>query len=567
MLSNVHVKNFALIDEADITLSDNLNILTGETGAGKSILLGAVGLALGFRTSKDVVRANADYCLSELTFSNINEHVHEIAADMGIDCTDDEIIISRKLMSGGKSIIRINSETVTASAARKITGELIDIYGQHEHISLLDESKHLEIIDRFLGTKASELKTELKVSYQRYAALKAELDGLEYEPAKRARDTDRLSSEIEEIENAHLVPKEEERLKEQRKMLMNSGQIMEALNTACGAIDDNDGCSDRVSAAIRALGHVSEYNEELSGFLDMMSDIDEKLTDVTRAMKEYLDGMSDSQEELENVNLRLDLIYRLKNKFGNTFDEINEYLENAKKELEKLDDFEQYAKKLEIRYKEAEDETSKLAAKLSKLRSNAADVLKKDITKALEDLGFNRTHFDISLTSKDGLHADGTDNASFMISLNPGEEPKPLSKIASCGEMSRIMLAIISVFAGRETIDTLIFDEIDSGISGIAASKVAEKLALISSGRQVICITHLPQIAAMADAHFKVEKSVDDASTSVHIAKLDDKRSTDELARIMGGDKASDSIMKAAGDIKASSGTRKREIRKEHKSI
>ncbi|MCR5684659.1 MAG: DNA repair protein RecN [Lachnospiraceae bacterium] len=562
MLSNVHVKNFALIDEADIVLDNNLNILTGETGAGKSILLGAVNLALGSRTNKDVIRQNADYCLSELTFTHLNEAVLSVASQMGIDCDDDEIVVSRKLLSSGKSVIRINSETVTASAARRVTSELIDIYGQHEHISLLDESKHLEIIDRFLGSDVEKIKKELRSKYDIYSGLKAELDSLENDPARRAREIDRLNSEIEEIESAKLIPGEEERLKEERRVLMNSGQIREALSLTCTLIEEDDGCSDRISAAIKALGHVCEYTEELSGFLDDISDIDQRLTDVNRSMKSYLDGITDSEEELENISNRLDLIYRLKNKYGNTYEQIENYLEQIKEELVKNEDYERYAAGLTLKTEEAEEEVEKLSKELSGLRQKASRSLQKDIEQALSDLGFNQTRFEISITARSGLHADGIDNAAFMISLNPGEELKALSKIASGGEMSRIMLAIISVFANRETIDTFIFDEIDSGISGIAASKVADKLAGISKDRQVICITHLPQIAAMADTHFKVEKNVDEDVTLVHIHKLSEDGINDELSRIMGGDESAGSIKKAAKDIKTSSDTRKKKLRK-----
>ncbi|MBO4416115.1 MAG: DNA repair protein RecN [Lachnospiraceae bacterium] len=562
MLSNVHVKNFALIDEADIGLDDNLNILTGETGAGKSILLGAVNLALGGRASKDVVRQNADFCLAELTFNRLSPAALEAADELGIECSDDEIVISRKLMSNGKSVIRVNSETVSAAAVRKLTGELIDIYGQNEHISLLSSAKHLDIIDRFAGEEAGKLKQTIKAGYAEYKKLQDEYDGLENDPARRARDIDRLNSEIEEIENAAIKDGEEEELKDRRRVLMNAGQIIEALNSASEALYGSDGCSDLLSQAVRALSRVEALDEKLSGYLDDLSDIDSRLSDIYRDIKDYLDSMPESDEELENVEQRLELVMRLKSKFGNSLDEINEYLENDKEELNKLLDFENYTTELKKKLESSKDSVMKQCIKLSGMRKKAAEALKKRISDALLDLNFNQARFDIDMSVKDEPHAEGIDSAEFLISLNPGEELKSLSRIASGGEMSRIMLGIISVFASRETIDTLIFDEIDTGISGIAASKVADKLCSIAEGHQVICITHLPQIAAMADAHFKVEKSVENSKTVVSIERLEESGITGELARILGGEESSGSVMKAAADIKNSTTIRKNEIRR-----
>ncbi|MCR5322834.1 MAG: DNA repair protein RecN [Lachnospiraceae bacterium] len=562
MLSNVHVKNFALIDEADIGLDDNLNILTGETGAGKSILLGAVNLALGGRASKDVVRQNADFCLAELTFGRLSRGAVEAARELGIECDDDEIVISRKLMNNGKSIIRINSETVSAAAARKLTGELIDIYGQNEHISLLSSAKHLDIIDRFAGEEAEKLKSVIKKEFADYKKLKDEYEGLENDPARRARDIDRLNSEIEEIENAALKDGEEEELKARRRVLMNAGQIMEALNAASEALCGNDGCSDMLSQTIKSLNRVEALDEKIGDHLEGLYEIDSRISDIYRDIMDHLDTMPESDEELEEVDRRLELVMRLKSKFGNSVADITEYLENDKDELNKLLDFENYAKELQNKLEKAENSVMKQCEKLSNMRKKAAEVLKNKISDALLDLNFNQARFDIDMSVKAEPHAEGIDSAEFMISLNPGEELKSLSKIASGGEMSRIMLGIISVFASRETIDTLIFDEIDTGISGIAASKVADKLCSIAEGHQVICITHLPQIAAMADAHFKVEKSVENDKTVVSIEKLEEKGVVGELARILGGEESSKSVMQAASDIKSSATARKKEIRK-----
>ena len=561
MLSNVHVKNFALIDEADINLDDNLNILTGETGAGKSILLGAVNLALGSRASKDVIRRDCDFCLAELTFNRLSDQALEAARELGIECANDEIVVSRKLFTNGKNVIRINSETVSAAAARKLTGELIDIYGQNEHISLLSPSRHLEIIDRFAGEEAEELKSRIRSEYASYKKLRDEYDSLENDPAKRARDIDRLNSEIDEIEAAALKEGEEEKLKAKRRTLMNAGQITEALNYVCGIMYDNDGCSDKISSAIRALTRAEVLDDSLGSYLEELNEIDSRMSDVYRELKDYLDSMPESGEALERTDERLELIIRLKSKFGNSVSQINDYLVNSREELSKLTDFDNYASDLKERTDIAEEHVMDLCRQLSSIRKKAAGSLKEKISEALLDLNFNQASFDILINVKEEPHSDGIDSAEFMISLNPGEELKSLSRIASGGEMSRIMLGIISVFAGRETIDTLIFDEIDAGISGIAASKVADKLCSIAGAHQVICITHLPQIASMADAHFKVEKQVEGEKTTVSISRLEEDGIINELSRILGGEEMSGNVLKAAKDIKKAASSRKSELR------
>ncbi|MBQ3913447.1 MAG: DNA repair protein RecN [Lachnospiraceae bacterium] len=562
MLSNVHVKNFALIDEADIGLAGNLNVLTGETGAGKSILLGAVNLALGARTSREVIRSGCDFALAELTFTGIGARAAAAAEELGIDISDDEIVISRKLMTNGKSIVRINGETMNAAAARSITAELIDIYGQNEHQSLTDTAKHLEIIDRMLGAEASGLKDLIAGEYAEYSSIRDELDGLENDPALRPREIDRLKAEIDEIERAELKEGEEESLKAERKVLANAELITEALGGACGYLYNDDGVSDMLSAAIKALGRVGELDENLSGYLDELSEIDSRVSDVYREMEDYLGAMPESGERLNEVDERLDLIARLKHKFGSTVDGIYAFCDSNKERLAKLTEFESYVDGLEKRLEAAGAKCRQHSLELSKLRKQTAAVLKDQITEALKDLNFNKVVFDISFTEREELHADGMDRAEFLISLNPGEEPRSLNKIASGGEMSRIMLAIKSVFARRETIGTLIFDEIDTGISGITAQKVADKLCAIAEEHQVICITHLPQIAAMADSHFCVTKSAFDDSTKVSVDILDESGILNELGRILGGENPSESVLEAAADIRNDAAARKTEIRK-----
>ena len=561
MLSNVHVKNFALIDEADIGLDNHLNILTGETGAGKSILLGAINLALGARTSKDVVRSSAEYALAELTFTEVSPGAVSAARELGIDCDDDEIVISRKLMSNGRSVVRINGETMNSAAARTVTSELIDIYGQNEHQSLTDTSRHLEIVDRFLGPEAVTLKSQIAGEYADYAALMAERSGMETDPLKRTRRIDLLTSEIREIEQAQLKEGEEEALKAERRILANAALIREALGQTISSLYDEGGASDMLSNALKALGRVGELDENLGTYLDELAEVDLRVSDIYREISDYLDSMPDSEERLNEVDSRLELISDLKRKYGSTVAEIYEFCESERNTLQKLTEFETYLEKLEGRISAAERQCLEHSAELSRLRAEAAQILKNQISKALLELNFNQVRFDIQFARREGLHADGIDTCEFVISLNPGEELKSLARIASGGEMSRIMLAIKSVFARRETIGTLIFDEIDAGISGITAQKVADKLCTIASERQVICITHLPQIAAMADAHFKVEKHVADGCTMVSIKKADEQTTIAELGRILGGESLSETVMEAAQDIRQKALKRQKELR------
>lgn len=560
MLSNVHVKNFALIDEADIGLSDNLNILTGETGAGKSILLGAINLALGARTSKDVVKAGADYALAELTFTETCDAVKSRLKELGID-EEDELVISRKLLSSGKSIIRINGETMNTAAARSVTSLLIDIYGQNEHQSLLDPDNQRDIVDRFIGAEADRLKSLIHEEYKNYSSIKREAEQIENDPRKRAREIDRLQSEINEIEAAELKEGEEEELKAERRRLANAALIYEALGTAVDCLYRDGGCSDQLSAAIKALSRVSEFDGNLEGFLDELGNIDSAVSDIYRELDNYLDELPSGTERLEEVDMRLDLISRLKSKFGNSVEAIEAFLKENRIKLDRLNEFESYVEELETRLNEAVSKLTACSEALSGLRAAAAQELKIRIMDALAQLNFNKVNFDIVFTRREELHSDGIDTVEFVISLNPGEEPKPLARIASGGEMSRIMLAIKSVFAGRETIDTLIFDEIDAGISGITAQKVADKLCTISGERQVICITHLPQIAAMADTHFKVEKSADTETTLVSVRRMDESGMINEIARIMGGENPSQSVIDAAKDVKLACDGRKPSLR------
>ncbi|MCQ2495102.1 MAG: DNA repair protein RecN [Lachnospiraceae bacterium] len=560
MLVNVHVKNFAIIDEADIDLSDNLNIFTGETGAGKSLLLGALNMALGGRTPKDIVSEAADFALSELTFVNVSGQVSEKLAEQGIDASD-ELVISKKLMNNGRSVVRVNGETVTAAFVKELASSLIDIYGQNENQLLYSTKRQLSIIDEYAGSDADLLKADIKRAYSEYKALKQEADSCIDDEKTRARRLELLKYEIDEIEAAALKDGEEEDLKERHKLLANVQLIEEGLDCAYDCINGEGRISDSLSQAVKALSRVAEFDEKLASIVEILSDADNCISDAMREISGYSDSLPDDRGEIREIEERLDLLSGLKAKYGNSIEEINRYYDEACLELQKLEDFEGYRAGLQKKLEDAVELLTKKSAKLTVLRKKSAEQLEKKISEALLELNFNQVVFKIEMTVKDGCHSDGADECSFMISLNPGEKVKPLSEIASGGELSRIMLGIKSVMAGRDAIGTLIFDEIDAGISGRTAQKVSEKLCKIANDHQVVCITHLPQIAAMADSHYEIRKDVENGRTITAISRLSEDNIKYELARLTGGAEITETVLTGAMEMKQLADRRKQEIR------
>ncbi len=562
MLSNIHVKNFAIIDEADIDLADNLNIFTGETGAGKSLLLGALNMALGARTPKDIISADADFALSELTFTGVSEKVRSMLEDAGISVENDEVVISKKLMNNGRSIIRINGETSTAAYIKDLAGVLIDIYGQNEHQSLLKKESQRDILDEFGQDKILATKKKLKEAYNAYKALKDEAAELIDDAQSRKRRIDLLEYEINEIESAAIKPDEEEELKERHRFLANARLIADGLAESHDCLNGNGRAGDSISEAIRALSRISEFDGKLEEILNSLSDIDSCLSDVMRDMSDYAENLPDDRQELEEVEERLDLISRLKSKYGNTTALIDKYFENAKQELEKLRNFESYTAGLKSKLEASEKEVTLLSGKLTEYRKKTALSLGEKITEALGEMNFNQVKFVIDISQKSDYHADGMDECTFMISLNPGESLKPVQEVASGGELSRIMLGIKSVMAGNDSVQTLVFDEIDAGISGRTAQMVSEKLCRIAAGHQVICITHLPQIASMADNHYEISKTVNDGKTRTGIRRLEESEIKNELERLIGGAELTDKVYSSASEMKALADKRKADIRR-----
>ena len=551
MLQNIHVKNMALIDEADVDFGGHLNILTGETGAGKSIIIGSISTALGGKVSRDVIRKDAEYALVELNFKVDSPQILAELEKMEIPVDGDEVVISRRI-TGGRSVARINGELVSLPVLRQAAALLIDIHGQHEHQSLLHKDKHLAILDQFSREEMASVKDALKDSYREYMILKKEMDGAITDEGKRLSEISFLQYQIEEIENANLQDGEEEQLDKAFRKMSHARQMMESVAAAHGmtGYEDASSAGDLVGRALRELSSVEKYDEAISGLISMLTDIDGLLNDFNRELADYESGLTFDESVYHETEDRLNLIQRLKTKYGSSIAEILAHQAECQEELEKLDDYENYLSGLRMKLDQAEKELKDLSDKLTTIRRANAAVLQERIKAALIDLNFLDVRFEIHCEPLGHYTENGQDSIEFMISTNPGETVKPLGKVASGGELSRIMLAVKSVLADADAIETLIFDEIDTGISGRTAQKVSEKMAVIARNHQVICITHLPQIAAMADDHYVIEKSAMEQRTITEIYHLSDDASVGEIARLLGGVEITDAVMQNAREMK-----------------
>ncbi len=556
MLVNIHVKNMALIKEADIALGNGLNILSGETGAGKSILLGAIAVALGLQGFKGFAREGAEYALSELVFVVENPEQRVLLEELGIPMEEDEVIISRRL-SKGRAASKINGETVPVSLVKKVGALLIDIHGQHENQALLHIRKHLELLDDFAKENLGNIREEYQKSYHEYGELKKELEQAQLDNAARAKEMDFLSFEIGEIEEASLQKGEDESLEEDYKKLANGREILEAVTEAyqlCGT----DGASDSTGRALRSLASVAEYDSSLKALYGQLMDVDNLLNDFSREVSSYAQELDVDEETLCSTEERLDLINRLKTKYGNTIEAILEYKEEKKKRFQVLEHYEEYLAELESRFAACRKKLDEQAEALTRIRKEAAVRFSEQVCQALQELNFLDVRFELEFRRLEDYTASGLDEVCFMISTNPGQPLRPVQDTASGGELSRIMLAVKSIMADQEKVETLIFDEIDSGISGRTAQKVSEKLAVIAGAHQVICITHLAQIAAMADVHFMIEKKVLGEETQTSIRQLDERESIEELARILGGAKITQTVLDGAKEMKELAKTSKK---------
>ena len=551
MLISLHVKNLALIQETEVNFAEGLNILSGETGAGKSIIIGSINLALGARADKDMIRNGAEYALVELVFQVTDQELLEQIHALEIPVEEDGIIIIQRKIQPNRSICKIGGETATTRQLKELSELLIDIHGQHEHQSLLYKKNHMEILDSFAGEELAQLKQDLKQKYHTYTALQKEIEETGMDEGLRAKELSLAEFEYQEIAEAALHVGEDDELETSYRRMSNSRQIVEAASRAYQLTGDGEDqtAADAVGRAVRELRSIEEYDDNAKSLVAELEQIDGLLNDFNRNIAEYLSDMEFDGEVFAQTQERLNLLNHLKLKYGGTIEAVLEYQQQQAQRIEKLQNMDAYREQLVHKLAGQKEELERLCSKISAIRQKEAKKLAGDMVKALTDLNFLEVKFEIQVRHKEEYAANGYDDVEFMISTNPGEPMKSLGSVASGGELSRIMLAIKTVLASRDRIPTMIFDEIDTGISGKTAWKVSEKLGVLSRSHQIICITHLPQIAAMADAHYRIAKQAVNQKTETGITRLPQEEVVEELARMLGGETITDTVRENAREL------------------
>ena len=546
MLINLHIVNLALIDELDVDFAEGLNILTGETGAGKSIIIGSIGIGLGGRFEKSFLRDPEKDGVVELLFS-VDPRIAEALSEEEIDASDGEILISRRLTQSG-SVNRINDRTVTLAKLRHVAELLISLHAQHEQRTLLKVEKHLELVDGF-SADIEPVRSEVSALYKEYREISDKLMELQKDDAERIKKLDYLKYEIGEIEAARLIDGEDDELEEVFKRASNSQEIAEITSEVQRLTGNyNEGAGSSVSRALKSLMALSKLDDSSADLISTLTDIDSLLSDFNQQLSEYAVDMEYDEGTLRQTESRLNTINTLKARYGKTISEILTNLEEMKTEADELENYDEIVEKLKAELAAVEDRLGKASDKLTKLRKSSAEKFCKTVADSMQELNFNDVRLEMRF-EKSGFTANGQDKAELYLSTNVGEEMKPLSEVASGGELSRVMLAIKSVMSETEDTPTLIFDEIDVGISGITAGKVGEKMRAIAATRQVIAITHLPQIAAAADTSFVIEKEVVGDKTITGIRRLDEEGRVNELARLLGGADVTDAVINAAKEM------------------
>ncbi len=553
MLNELHVKNIALIEEVNMEFEKGLNVITGETGAGKSLLLGAVDITLGGKFSADMIRNGEDGALVEMVFTTDDDKIINELRDKGYDIEDGTIIISRKF-SNGRTVSRINGESCTASTLKEIAGQLINIHGQRENQILLKSDKQLRMLDSYAKKDILLLKKTVSEKYDEYKKVLNEYEKFTMDEDARLREKSMLEYEIEEIEEVSPEDGEEDELEKRYRIIKNARNIMESLGEVHRLTGYENGAGDFIGRAIQEISSISEYDDTLGDIEASLTDVESILGDINRQAADYLDECSFSEREFDEIESRLDKIRNLEAKYGNSVEKIYEYQEKAQKRLEFLENYDEDREKTKALLENTEKELKDACNKLSQGRKKSAVKFADDIKKQLEELNFAKTKIEIRFKTTDIYRRNGTDDIDIMISANPGEPVRELSKVASGGELSRIMLAIRNILADEGNTGTLIFDEIDSGISGRTAQKVSEKMASIAFGHQILCVTHLAQIAAMADSHYLIEKNVENDKTTTNVRRLDREEETNELARILGGARITEAVKENAVEMKKLAG-------------
>ncbi|WP_290911681.1 DNA repair protein RecN [Eubacterium sp.] len=550
MLKTLCIENIAVIEKADIEFSKGFNVLTGETGAGKSIVVDSINAILGERTSKELVRAGSENAFVTAYFEDINSEVKQKLNEFDLPCEDDgTLMLSRKISAQGKSTCRINGSVCTVSMLKEVGNLLVNIHGQHDSQTLLNADYHYKFVDMY-GSLDGVLD-EYKQSFKQLLSVRKQLKALTLDADERDRQIELLDYQIKELTDAEIKVGEWEELKKRKNLILNSQNLLQSLNSALAAFngsDDYSGISTLLSTAVKELGTVSDVDGDIKSVYDKAEALNDSVEVVKDALLDKINSIEFEPEELDRIEERLNLYYTFSNKYGETEQDMLYYLDEAVKKRAAFENSEEELEKLNVRYDEIFNQTVALAQKLTDLRKSTAEKLGNEICKQLEFLDMPKIKFTTSF-EKGNLSANGWDKIEFLIATNVGETAKPLAKIASGGELSRIMLAIKSIIAQKDSIDTLIFDEIDTGVSGKASRKIGLKLKELGAFTQVICVTHSAQIASVADNHFLIEKNVENDRTYTNVTVLDYDGRKNELARIMGGINATESLLKSAEEL------------------
>lgn len=546
MLSLLHIENIAVIEQADISFDKGFNVLTGETGAGKSIVIDAISAILGQRAYRDMIRTGANKASVRAVFTRVP--MLSWFAENGVEY-DEETVIQRDIFMDGKNVCRVNGVLVTVAILHKLGVQLINIHGQHDSATLFDEENHLRFLDAFADN--GDLRADYQEKFAAVSALRREIDRMTMDEGEKLRRMETLKYQIAEIEKADLKSGEDEELEQRRKLLQNSEKLSQGLEEATEALlggDENDGAAALLAQAAYSLSRIARYSDDYTAFQERLTDLKYQVQDIADEVRDSLDELCYSADELERIESRLDVIHRLRRKYGADCDEILAYLDKAQKELDEIefadDRVEQLKKKLAKQEKEAWD----AALLLRKNRQEQGKILADKILSELAQLDMPRVQFQCRFRETE-LGAEGADGVAFYLSANAGEDLKPLSKVASGGELARIMLSMKNVLAEKDAVDTLIFDEVDTGVSGRAAQRIAEKLRSLAKHKQVLCVTHLPQLAALADTHMLIAKSERDGRTFTTVTPLDNQGRVNELARIIGGTNITEITRKSAEEM------------------
>ena len=559
MLESLHVKNLALIKESEVFFYPGLNILSGETGAGKSIILGSIRLALGAKAGKEFIRSGEEYALIELIFKSDKKEVIDRLREFDLPIEDDySIFIQRKIMDG-RSVAKINGETVTGKALKSIASLLINIHGQNDTVQLLDTKNYLDILDEYAGLEIEDLLRQTQESFLTYSELVKELEENESLDKNRDRELSLAEFELNEIDSANIKAGEDDTLEDRYRLMNNSKKIVESIARAYQAIESEGGVNDTLDHALREVRSVLRYDDKISDIEAQLSDAADIVGQLRYSMDEYMSSLEFSEAEFNEVENRLDTLNHLKNKYGNSLEDVLKYAEEKRGFIEKMADFGSYMTDLKKRLEKSRDVLIRCCRQLTEARKEKAKILSLDLERNLKQLNLENTTCVVNVVSdEENITPTGCDSVDILVSFNVGEPARSLSMVASGGELSRFMLALKAITAEKESIDTLIFDEIDSGISGKTAWNVAEKMNVIGIDHQVIAITHLAQIAAMADSHYLIEKKSDTDRTQTDIIKLSEDESINEIARLMSSDVTTKANIESARELKAQARVSKR---------